>query len=233
MNIIARPRQVVAGLPLLANGDRMKQPEFHRRYEAGPDDTKFELVGGTVFMSSPLTWLHGTYHLDLGMVMGLYAAGTSGVEAADNATTILGEESEPQPDLILRITTECGGRSRINAEKYLEGPPELLTEIALSTRALDMNRKREDYRQAGILEYLVVCLEEKELHWFHFPTKRELRPNRDGILCSKVFPGLWLDVVALFARDAAQLVRALQDGLASRPHAAFVKRLEAARRRKR
>ncbi len=28
-------------VPLLANGDHMKQPEFHRRYEAYPDDVKF------------------------------------------------------------------------------------------------------------------------------------------------------------------------------------------------
>jgi hypothetical protein len=36
--------------PLLCNGDRMNQREFHRRYEAYPDDVKFELIGGIVFI---------------------------------------------------------------------------------------------------------------------------------------------------------------------------------------
>src|SRR2546430_6414111 len=113
-------------VPLLENGDRMKQPEFHRRYQAYPEDVTFELVGGTVYMASPLRYPHGTYHMKLGFVLESYVAATPGVEAADNATTILGEESEPQPDLLLRIVQECGGQSKINEEEYLEGSPELL-----------------------------------------------------------------------------------------------------------
>lgn len=34
--------------PLLHNGDRLKQPEFHRRYQAHPGSDKFELIGGIV-----------------------------------------------------------------------------------------------------------------------------------------------------------------------------------------
>jgi len=59
-------------LPLLVNGDRMKQPEFHRRYEAYPDDTKCELVGGTVYMASPLRWPHGSHHSMLDLALRLY-----------------------------------------------------------------------------------------------------------------------------------------------------------------
>lgn len=234
MNMIPpkKPRRVRAGVPPLHNGDRMKQPEFHRRYQAYSEGKQFELVGGTVFMASPVSWPHGNFHVTLGMLFGMYVAATPGVDAGDNTTAILGEESEPQPDLTLRILTECGGKSRINADNYLEGPPEFLTEIAYSTYALDMNRKRQDYKEAGVLEYLVVCIEEKELHWFHFPSDRELKPYREGILRSKVFPGFWLDGTALLARDLTRLLEVMQQGLASKEHAAFVKRLEAARRRK-
>ena len=35
-------------LPLLCNGDRLTQPEFHRRYLTYPDDAHFELIGGIV-----------------------------------------------------------------------------------------------------------------------------------------------------------------------------------------
>src|SRR5437870_8562236 len=90
-------------LPPLANGDRMKQPELHRRYEAYPEDVKFELIGGIVYMSSPLRRRHGLYQPKLSLVLAHYEATTPGLELLDNATTILGEESEPQPDLGLRI----------------------------------------------------------------------------------------------------------------------------------
>src|SRR6266851_8915829 len=98
-------------IPLLNNGDRLTQREFHRRYEAYPDDVKFELIGGIVYMASPTGWPHSKYHLQLATVLGNYEAATPGVEGLDNATTILGPWSEPQPDLALRILPERGGQS--------------------------------------------------------------------------------------------------------------------------
>lgn len=221
------------GVPLLANGDRMSQPEFHRRYEACPAHEKFELIGGTVYMASPLRRPHGAYHVQLSGVLFLYQGGTPGVEVLDNTTVILGEESEPQPDLALRIAAECGGQSRVNEEEYLEGPPELLAEVAYSSRAIDMNQKRQDYERAGVLEYLVLSIEGPELHWFHFPSGDRVRPNRSGVSRSLVFPGLWVHVPALLAQDGPRLIEVLQQGLASRPHAAFVRRVQAARRKSR
>ncbi len=194
-------------LPLLCNGDRMTQAEFHRRYEAYPDDVKFELIGGIVYMASPLRWPHGIYHIKLAAALDRYASVTPGVEAGDNATTILGEESEPQPDLTMRILRDYGGQSQLSEGEYVVGAPELLVEVAYSSRAIDMNQKRDDYH------------------------RRPLRPNRQGVWRSKVFPGLWLDGPAVLARDSARVMAAVQRGLASRGHAAFVKRLQAAHRR--
>ena len=131
----------------LYNGDRMTQPEFHRRYQAYPDDVKFELVEGVVYMASPLRRAHGRYHAQLAMLFGLYESKTPGVEALDNVTTILGEESEPQPDLALRVLSAYGGRSRETEDDYVEGPPELIAEVAYSTRSIDMHQKRRDYRR--------------------------------------------------------------------------------------
>lgn len=234
MNIVpAQPGLAKSGVPLLVNGDRMSQAEFHWRYQTYPEDVKFELVGGIVYMASPLRYPHGTYHKTLSLVLGLYEAATPGVEAADNVTTILGEESETQPDLALRILTECGGQSRINDEEYLEGSPELIAEVAYSSRAIDLNQKRQDYERAGVLEYLVLCIEGPELHWFHFPSGDQIQPNRAGTSRSLVFPGLWVHVPALLEQDGPRLIKTVERGLASRPHAAFVRRLRAARRRSR
>lgn len=219
------------GVPLLVNGDRMKQPEFHRRYVAYTDDVKFELIGGIVYLASPLRYTHGAYSQLLSVVFGLYAAATLGVEGADNVTTILGEESEPQPDLALRLLPEYGGQSQVDEDEYLRGAPELLAEVVYSSRAIDLNQKREDYERAGVQEYLVYSIEERQLYWFHFAKAEMLRPNRRGVSRSLVFPGLWIDNAGLVARDSARVIEVAQQGIANRAHSAFVKRLQAARRK--
>jgi Uma2 family endonuclease len=177
-------------------------------------------------MASPVKRYHGTYHPELSFVLTFYKAGTPGVEVADNMTAILGEESEPQPDLMLRLLKECGGQSDYNEKQYLVGAPEWVGEVSHTTRALDLGAKRKDYVAAGVQEYLVLCVEEQELRWFHFPSGRKLKPTRDGIWKSRVFPGLWIDGPALLARDSAKLLATAQKGLASPEHLAFVQQLQ-------
>jgi Uma2 family endonuclease len=215
----------------LYNGDHLKQPEFHKRYRLCPEDMKFELIGGIVYMPSPMRWRHATYHLKLGLALETYASGTPGVEVGDSATTILDDKSEPQPDLALRVLSEYGGRSWLDEEEYVNGPPELVAEIAHSTVSIDLHRKREDYQRAGVLEYLVLCVEEQELHWFHFKSQRRITADKQGVFRSRVFPGLWIDGPALLARRSARIAEVVQEGLASSEHAAFVKKLEAAHRK--
>jgi Uma2 family endonuclease len=183
-------------------------------------------------MASPLRKPHSDYDDELGFALGLYRRATPGVEVLHNASVLLGEESEPQPDLALRILPEFGGQSRDTPEQYVEGPPELLTEISHSTLAIDMHQKKLDYQRAGVLEYVVVCIEERELYWFNFKTRRLLRPDAQGIYRSLVFPGLWMDGPALLARKSARIARIVRQGLKSPEHAAFVKRLQAAFRRR-
>jgi Uma2 family endonuclease len=86
-------------------------------------------------MASPLRIPHSDYTEELAFGLGLYRRATPGVQVLHNATTILGEESEPQPDLEMRILPEYGGRSRSSADEYVEGPPELLVEVAHNNRA--------------------------------------------------------------------------------------------------
>jgi hypothetical protein len=80
-----------------------------------------------------------------------------------------------------------------------------------------------------VQEYLVLAVEEQQLYWFHFPSRRQLRPDRSGVRRSRVFPGLWIDGPALLARDSPRLLATLQRGLATPDHAEFVDRLHAAR----
>jgi hypothetical protein len=223
----------MSGVSFLQSGDRMTQAEFHRRYEAYPDNVKAELIGGIVYMASPLSRPHGVYHPELGGAFWVYKSGTPGIELLDNATTILGEWSEPQPDLALRILTEYGGQSRVTDDDYVAGPPELAAEISYSTHGLDLNEKLLDYKQAGVLEYVVLCIEDQEPHWLNLKSGRALKPDSRGIYRSRVYPGLWINAPALLDLDSARILSTVQDGLASKAHAAFVKQLQSRLKKKR
>lgn|SRR5487761_1428865 len=228
MSTLAQP---IRDLRLLVNGERMSQPEFHRRYETCPTGEKWELVGGVVYIASPRKLKQSDYDGDIGYLLGTYRRATPGIQVTHNASAILGKKSEPQPDLAMRILPEYGGQSRTTGDDYLEGAPELVVEIAHSRRDLAMHAKRKDYERNGVIEYLVLLVEEQEVQWFHFPDG-EIRPNRVGITRSLVFPGFWLDIEALLRRDSQRLMEVLQQGLASRPHASFVRRLQAVHRRR-
>jgi hypothetical protein len=94
-----------------------------------------------------------------------------------------------------------------------------------------MNQKLQDYRQEGVREYLVLCIEERRLHWFRFPSGREIRPDREGVSRSAIFPGLWIHEQALLDHDDPRLVEVVQLGLATSQHAAFLHKLKSRRRR--
>jgi Uma2 family endonuclease len=224
------PRVQPAPLPPLKDGDRLSQEEFHRRYEAYPEDIKIELIGGVVHVAAPrVAAPHGLCKSELCGVLGLYHAATPGTEAASRLTLLLSENSEPEPDLLLYLLPKYGGRSRPNAQDYLVGAPEFVAEVSHATRELDLKKKKKDYLDAGVQEYLVVDLEKGRLHWFHFPSRKKLKPDKQGLWKSQVFPGLWLDADALFARDSARLIAAVGHGLASPEHAAFVSLLASRR----
>lgn len=216
-------------LPPLVDGERLDQKTFHARYEAMPEDTRAELIGGIVYMSSPLKPRHGRMHIRVTHWLGSYEDATPGVETYDNVTAILGEDSEPQPDVCLIIAPVKGGQMRVNEDEYLEGAPELVAEIALSRESFDLNEKRNDYERAGVREYIVVALRQDRVYWFISRNDRfeDLPLGADGIYRSEVFPGLWLDPAALLRRDGARMREVLQQGLAAPEHAAFVARLAA------
>lgn len=161
-----------------------------------------------------------------------YEDATTGVTVQAHNTQILGPQAEPQPDACLIVLPEYGGRTWVDEDDYLHGPPELVAEVSASTESIDLHAKKRDYEKAGVLEYLVIALESARVFWFvrRAGRFRELPPAKEGLLRSSVFPGLWLDPVALLRRDRKRLLAVLRKGLASPEHAAFVKALEKRRR---
>jgi Uma2 family endonuclease len=217
--------QLREGVPPLCPGDKLTRAEFLRRWEAHPEITKAELIGGMVFMPSPVTREHGVMDGDVGIWLGTYRMATPGTETGHNTTSLILEET-PQPDNFLRILPEYGGRSR-DQGKYLGGRPELLAEISGSSASYDLHAKLELYEAARIPEYLAVLLFEKEVRWHVLVGRRYqlLSPDRDGLLRSRIFPGLWLDSKALLERNLQKVLTRLQEGLNSPEHQRFVAKL--------
>jgi Uma2 family endonuclease len=216
-------------LPPLVAGQQLDQPTFHERYEASPEGTWAELVGGRVYMPSPVRNEHSEYDEDLALWTGLYKKATKGIRGGRNATVILGPFGETQPDGHLRIRQALGGQTRIE-RGYIVGAPELVIEIARSSRSYDLNEKKTEYAQAGVLEYIVVELAPDRIHWFILRNGRfeDLPVEADAIYRSQVFPGLWLDADALFAEDLDRVVEVLEQGIRTPAHADFAARLIAA-----
>jgi Uma2 family endonuclease len=144
----------------------------------------------------------------------------------------LGEKSEPQPDTVLMIRREYGGRTRIRGKKtkYIVGPPELVMEVAHSSRAIDLHEKRQDYRRGGVLEYVVFDIDRQTVHWFDLTADKQIPIPSHGILKSQTFPGFWIDTQALVARDVMRLADCLDEGIASAEHQEFANQLAARRR---
>ena len=113
----------------------------------------------------------------------------------------------------------------------MSGPPELLVEICRSSAAFDLHQKLELYQEADVPEYLAILQYEREIRW-HFLERgsyRELTPDAQQIWKSRVFPGLWINAPALLEGKMQLVLEALQKGLDSEEHQAFVRKLAASK----
>jgi Uma2 family endonuclease len=215
-------------VPVLCAGDKLTRDEFERRYAAMPDLKKAELIEGVVYMGSAVRYeQHARPEHLLAAWLVFYEEATPGLGAVGNCTVRLDLDNEPQPDLLLRLPEHAGGRSRIAADGYLEGPPELVIEVAASSVSYDLHQKLGVYRRNGVPEYLVHRADDREVDWFVLEGGVYVRqqPDAAGMLKSRVFPGLWLDVPALLRGDLQALRAAIERGVGEPGHAALVRRL--------
>jgi hypothetical protein len=104
-----------------------------------------------------------------------------------------------------------GGLTRVNEAGYLAGPPELIVEVAASSASIDLRDKRRACCRNGVREYLVWLVAEARLEWFCLEEDDYCHqsPDAQGVLHSRVFPGLQLPVAPLLAGDTATVLAAL------------------------
>jgi Uma2 family endonuclease len=218
-------------IPPLENGDRLSRAEFERRYAAMPEGIKAELIDGVVYMASPAHLRrHGTPQFRIIWWMGQYAVATPGVIGGDNATVRLDWDTEPQPDALLMIAPEHAGQAAVDDDDYVTGAPELVAEIASSSASYDLHAKLAAYQRNGVGEYIVWRVRDAAIDWFTLREGRyqPLPLDAAGRYRSEVFPGLWLDPAAMRRGDLRAIDAALQEGIATPEHAAFVQQLEQA-----
>ena len=211
-------------IPPLESGERLNRAEFERRYSAMPALKKAELIEGVVYVASPLrAQAHGNPHAHIITWLGVYEAATSSVKCYDNPTVRLDANNEPQPDAVLRL--DQGGRSWISEDDYIEGTPELIVEVAASSASYALHDKLRVYRRNGVQEYIVWRTYSQQIDWFYLKSGEYelLAADASRILCSQQFPGLWLASDALLLGDLTEVLRVLQQGIASPEHQTCLK----------
>ena len=196
----------------LENGDRLTSAEFLRRYEAMPEIQKAELIEGHVHMPPPL---RADAHSEPdGLLHGwlfYYSTCTSGVKFYPNPTLILDADNTPQPDSILCTAPQQGGHVWLNEKGYLCGRPELVCEVAASSASIDLHDKLNAYRRNGIAEYLVWVVAERRIRWFALVEQEYVEmKERGGVIVSRIFPKLALDVKAMLKLDGAKVLATLR-----------------------
>ena len=241
---ISQPPAKPTTIPPLRDGDRLTEPEFWRRYEASPEGIRAELIFGVVHLKR---WIetddfgeerlmppiaggrHGRPQAAVIHWIETYSIHTPGTEGQAPATIRrVTPTSSPEPDALLRVLPDHGGRTADDDAGYVVNGPELVVEIANTSGAYDLGAKLDAYQAGGVPEYLVWRTGDRVIDWFRLNRTGRyvpIAPDGDGLLKSRVFPGLWLDPEAMVSSNRLRVLEVVQQGIASPEHAAFVAKL--------
>ena len=204
---------VIANSPkiftILENGDRLNRVEFERRYTAS-NIKKAELIEGLVHVASPLRFTpHAKPHAQILIWLGTYQSMFPELEVGIEPTVRLDEDNEPQPDVVL---FRLGGNAQIDDDGYITGAPELVVEIAASTVSYDLHAKKRVYERNSVKEYIVWRTLDREIDWFILENGKyvKLTPDDAGVIHSREFDGLRLNVKAILNGDMAVVLHSLR-----------------------
>jgi len=213
--------------PGLVTGERLTVEEFLRRWEELPELKNAELIDGVVYVPSPVSLNHASLDFLIHWWLAHYAHATPGCKGGSNGTWLM-SGSAPQPDAYLRILPSHGGQSG-NEGPLGAGAPELAVEICVTSTEVDFGPKLALYQLAGVWEYITVEQFGQRMIWRVLENGAYVAQTlpADGIVRSRVFPGLWLDLAAFWADDGAKMLAVLNAGLASQDHRDFVAQLAA------
>ena len=157
------------------------------------EDIKAEWVDGEVIIMSPSSIRHVDLAGFLVILMRTFVT-------HHNLGTVLGPECQIRladqrrrrvPDLLF----VAQARAEIIQPNHIEGPPDLVVEIASpESVARDWREKYMEYETAGVGEYWVIdpMAERVEAYRLNQNRKYELLPEKEGAIHSHILPGFYL-----------------------------------------
>ena len=162
---------------------RWKRMEYDRLVDLGAfDNDPIELIGGHLVVAEP----KGTYHTSAvsAAEYALRAALPPGWIVRTQAPVALDDESEPEPDLAV-VAGQPGDYRHAHPTR-----PALVIEVADTSLAFDRLRKGGVYARAGLTEYWIVNLVDRELEVYRDPIADSAAPHgwRYGTV-TRLMPG--------------------------------------------
>ena len=178
---------------------RLTVADFHKMGDAGifHEDARVELIEGELFDMPPI----GSGHAGTVMIFIHLLARAVGDLAIVGAQTpiVLGEESEPQPDIVLlKPRDDFYTRSHPMPEDVL-----LLIEVADSSTYYDRSIKIPLYAHHGVPEAWLIDLPHKRLELYRHPmpehkTYQHVEPYHEGTVSPQLLPNVTIRVADLF-----------------------------------
>ncbi len=170
---------------------------YHAAIEAGLlDDQPVELLQGNIVVMSPEREPHACYSSAGAEYLRQLLCDRASVRKTKPVT--LPDQSEPIPDLAI---VQAPLRRYIDHHPY---PKDIfwLVEYSDTTLAKDLNEKKQVYAAAGIEEYWVVDLKNKQLQVFRDLTNGEYRTQlslKEGSIWPISFQDVVVEVQQLFS----------------------------------
>jgi Uma2 family endonuclease len=168
-------------------------------YARLPDDRRYEVIDGELFLTPAPTPYHQTVAMRLGFLLNTHAAevGAGKVFIAP-CDVVLSRFDVLQPDIFFISS----GRLSIIGEKYISDAPDLVVEIlSPGTRKRDRFLKARRYAHFGVREMWIADPDKKTIEIF---IKVEKGFRRDAIyagedvLRSPLLPGLEIPLATVF-----------------------------------
>jgi Uma2 family endonuclease len=166
-----------------------------------PDDGKrYEIIGGELIVNPAPLAGHQRVLMELLEFLRTYARKTrSGEVFVAPFDVVLSRNDAVQPDLVFLLAS----RPRVpDNENAIDYPPDIAIEVlSPSSRRTDLVKKMALYVRAGVPEYWVADPQQRTLtinvlEGDHYVP---VAPESDGVLASRVVPGLRIDPAFVFA----------------------------------